>query len=253
LSKEQMNVAINFVLILGLLISSRQAVSFEAASIKPSLSAPGSTSSIQTEPGRIMGRNVTLRRCVRGAYDVPETLVGGGPKWADEDRYDIDATAAGPANDANLMIMLQSLLADRFQLVIHRERREVPGYALVLAKGGVKAEHSAEGARAKNSASRGSLESEASTMANLAQKLSDALHTPVADFTGLDGKFSFKLSWNPDETQALTAEAGRKASAEPSRPSIFTALQEQLGLKLESRKVPVEVIVIDSATKPSAN
>lgn len=235
------------VLALGLLLQAPQALSFEAASIKPTQFPPGSPSGIRTFPeGRIVGQNVTLRRCIRGAYDVPETLVVGGPKWADEDRYDIEATAGRPAGNGDLNIMIQSLLADRFKLVIHRERREVSGYALVLAKGVIKAEPSANDAREVDRASRGSLESEASTMANLARKLSDALRTPVVDFTGLDGKFNFKLSWNPDDTQPAPA---RDASA----PSIFTALQEQLGLKLESRKVPVEVIVIDSASKPTGN
>ena len=230
-----------------------QALSFEAASIKPTQSPTGSASGIRTDTGRIMGRNVTLKRCIRGAYDIPETLIFGGPAWVSEDRYDIDATAAGPARTPELTIMLQSLLADRFQLVFHRERREVSGYALVLAKGRIKAELSAKDARAKNNASRGSLESEASTMANLAQKLSDALRTPVADFTGLDGTYNFKLTWNPDDAQTLSAGGTGRPSAESSAPSIFTALQEQLGLKLESRKIPVEVIVIDSSSKPSEN
>jgi uncharacterized protein (TIGR03435 family) len=207
-------------------------LSFEAASIKPTQSAPGSASGIQTDTGHITGRNVTLKRCIRGAYDIPETLIFNGPSWVGEDRYDIDATAASPARTPELTNMLQSLLADRFQLVFHRERREVPGYALVLAKGRIKVELSAKNVRAKNNASRGSLESEASTMTNLAQKLSDALRTPVADFTGLDGTYNFKLTWNADDTQTLSAGGAGRVSAESSAPSIFTAVQEQLGLKL---------------------
>jgi len=247
------------VLALTLLIQAPQRVSqtlsFEAASIKPTQSLPGSPSQIQTDKGRIRGRNVTLKRCIRGAYDIPETLIFGGPAWAGEDRYDIEATAGGPAGNPELSIMLQSLLADRFQLGFHRERREVAGYALVLAKGGIKAKLSAKDAQAKNNASfaSGILESEASTMVNLAQKLSDALRTPVVDFTGLDGNYNFTLTWNPQDSQALSAGARGRAAAEPVSAPIFTALQEQLGLKLESRKVPIEVIVIDSANKPSAN
>src|ERR1700722_3142542 len=192
-----MSAFLNPGLLLALLLQVSQAISFEAASIKPTLAAPRSTAGIQETTGRIAGTNVTLKRCIRGAYDIPKTLIFGGPKWVDEERYDIEAVAAGPAGGHDLMAMLQSLLADRFQLKFHRERREIAGYALVLAKGGIKAEVSAQDASAKNSASRGRLESQASTMVNLAQKLSDALHTPVVDFTALDGKYDFTLTWDP--------------------------------------------------------
>ena len=93
---------------------------FEVASIKPSQAPHGSASGIPSVPGRIMGHNVTLRRCIRGAYDIPETLIVGGPKWVDEDRYDIEAKAAGPAGNHDLMLMLQSLLEERLHLVVHR-------------------------------------------------------------------------------------------------------------------------------------
>jgi uncharacterized protein (TIGR03435 family) len=225
---------------------------FEVASIKPIQAAPGSASGIQSLPGRIIGRNVTLKRCIRGAYDIPETLIFGGPKWADEERYEIDAKAAGPAGDHDMMVMLQSLLAERFHLVFHREQKQMSGYALVVAKRGLKAERSAKDNGARTSTSRGSIEAEASTMANLAQKLSDALREPVADFTAVEGRFNFKLSWNPDDAKPLTPRV-TGTPAESSAPSMFTALEEQLGLKLESRKVPVEVFVIDNVEKPSAN
>src|SRR5262249_38946855 len=117
---------------------------------------------------------------------------------------------------------------------------------------GLKAERSAEGTKATTNASfsTGSIDAQASTMANLAQKLSDALHVPVADSTKINGAFNFKLSWNPKD---LTAPAAVKSVGEPSAPSIFTAVEEQLGLKLESEKRPVEVLVIDSVQRPSEN
>jgi uncharacterized protein (TIGR03435 family) len=230
-------------------------LSFEAASIKPTAAAPGSASGISEVNGRIVGRNVTLKRIIRSAYDIPETLIFGGPKWADEEHYDIEAKAAGPVNGRDLMIMLQSMLAERFHLVFHREQRQISGYALVVAKGGLKAEPSAKDATGRTNASfsGGSIDAQASTMANLAQKLSDALRAPVSDSTMIDGKFNFKLTWNPDDAKALAPNAAGKPPGEPSGPSIFTALQEQLGLKLESRKVPVDVLVIDRAEKPSEN
>jgi uncharacterized protein (TIGR03435 family) len=168
-------------------------------------------------PGRIIGSNVTLKRCVRGAYDIPETLIFGGPKWVDDERFDIEANTEGPARNEELMVMLQSLLAERFHLIFHREQRQMSGYALIVTKGGLKAERSAEGTKARTNASfsAGSIDAQASTMANLAQKLSDALHVPVADSTKIDGAFNFKFSWN---TKDVTAVAAGKSVGEPSAP-----------------------------------
>ena len=126
------------------------------------------------------------------------------------------------------------------------------GYALVLTKSGIKAEAAAKDAEASTSRSRGLIEAQASTMANLAQKISEALAMPVADATKLGGqRFNFTLKWNPDEAKTVVA-AGNAVEA-PSAPSIFSALQEQLGLRLEATKVPVNMIVIDHAEKPDAN
>jgi uncharacterized protein (TIGR03435 family) len=229
------------------------APAFEVASIKPSQAEPGSGSGISSDKGRISARNVTLRRCIRGAYNVPETQVLGGPKWIDDERYDINAKAAGPADDPEMMVMLQSLLAERFKLVFHRETRPLPGYALVVGKGGLKANPSAPDAPSRTSGRRGSIEAQQCTMARLAQRLTDVLHLPVADLTAVDGNFDFKLQWVPDDGLARSPSVGDKTPAADTGPSIFAALQEQLGLKLESRKVPTEVLVIDRADKASEN
>ena len=226
---------------------------FEAASIKPSSDPPGSSGIFESK-GRINAKNVTLRRCVRGAYDVPEPQVLGGPKWVDEDRYYIQATAGGPAGDHDLMLMLQTLLADRFKLVLHREQRAIPGFRLVLGKGGLKAQASAPGRDSFGNSRRGRIDAEGCTMAQLALKLSEVLHRPVLDATEVTGKFDFKLEWTPDDMQAKPLSGDQHSGSTPdSGPSIFAALQEQLGLKLESGKVPAEVLVIDSAEKPSEN
>src|SRR6516225_10319988 len=116
---------------------------FEVASIKPSLDPPGSVVGIFESKGRISAKHVTLKRCVRGAYNVPEPQIIGGPKWVDQDRYYIEAKAAVPASDHELMLMLQTLLADRFKLVLHREQRAIPGYRLVLGNRGLKVQASA--------------------------------------------------------------------------------------------------------------
>jgi uncharacterized protein (TIGR03435 family) len=225
------------------------ALAFEVASVKPSQAAPGSGSGITSEEGRISGRNVTLKRCIRGAYGLPEAQIFGGPKWVDDDRYDIDAKAAGPAGDRELMAMLQALLAERFKLVFHRETRALSGYALVVGKNGLTAKHSAPGAGSRTNASRGKIDASGCSMAQLAMKLSEALHVPVADLTVLGGEFDFKLEWTPDDLQAKPLVPAQLAPG----PSIFAALPEQLGLKLEPRKVPAEVLVIDRAEKASEN
>lgn len=216
---------------------------FEVASIKPSNDGPGS-SGISTNNGRLSGRNVTLKRCVRSAYGVQEAQILGGPKWLDEDRYYIEAKASGPAGDRELSIMLQSLLAERFQLALHRETRTLPGLALVVGKGGLKAKPSATSSSSRTNSSRGIIQAERCSMTQLALKVSEVLRLPVADMTNVQGDFDFKLEWTPDDGDKSIAASG---------PSIYAALQEQLGLKLQSRKVPVEVLVIDHAEKPSEN
>jgi uncharacterized protein (TIGR03435 family) len=209
---------------------------FDAASIKPSAEGQ-SGSSLSNDTGRISGRNVTLKRCMRSAYNIPEAQILGGPKWVDDARYDIDAKAAGPAGNQELMAMLQQLLAERFKLVFHREARPLPGYALVVGKKGLTAKRSEPDIRSSSNSSRHSIEAVACSMDCLAIKVSEVLHAPVTNATGAEGKFDFKLEWTPDELQT----------------AFFPALEEQLGLKLEGRKVPTEVLVIDSAQKPSEN
>jgi uncharacterized protein (TIGR03435 family) len=225
------------------------APAFEAASIKLSSADPGS-SGIATDIGRIAARNVTLKRCIRGAYNVPEAQVFGGPKWVDDERYNIDAKAAGPAGEHELMAMLQQLLADRFKLVLHRETRPLPGYALVAGKKGLTAKPSEPGSRSSSNSTRRSIECTACSMGSLAVKVSEVLHLPVADLTGIDGQFDFKLEFTPEDLQAKTPSANDNAA---QGPTIFAAIEEQLGLKLDARKVPIEVLVIDRAEKPSEN
>jgi uncharacterized protein (TIGR03435 family) len=206
--------------------------------------------------GRISAKNVTLKRCVRGAYDIPEPQIVGGPKWVDQDRYYIEAKAAGPAGDHELMLMLQTLLADRFKLVLHREQRAMPGYRLVLAKGGLKAQASAPDGNSVGHSGRGHIDAQGCSMAQLALKLSEAVQRPVLDATGVAGKFDLKLEWTPDDMQAKPPSSEQRvgnALEASAAPSIFVALQEQLGLRLEPWKVPAEVLVIDSAEKPSEN
>jgi uncharacterized protein (TIGR03435 family) len=210
---------------------------FDVASIKLSTTAPAAGSGIDTDTGKIHAHYVTLKRCIRGAYDIPEARIFGGPKWVDEERYDIDAKAPGPADGPELMAMLQQLLAERFRLTFHRETRPLPGYAVVVGKKGLTAKPSLPNGPNDANSSRHSIDAVGCSMACLAMKLSEVLHVPVADATGVDGRFDFTLQWTPDDLQT----------------GVGPALEEQLGLKLEGRKVPAEVIVIDRAEKATLN
>jgi uncharacterized protein (TIGR03435 family) len=226
---------------------------FEVASIKPSPDPPGSTTGIFESKGSINAKNVTLKRCMRGAYGIEESQIVGGPKWAGEDRYYIEAKAATPAGDHDLMLMLQTLLSERFRLVFHREQRAISGYRLVLGKDGLRAKASAPDQRSTGNSRRGRIDAEGYTLAQLSMTLSQSLHAPVLDTTGVAGKFDLKLEWSPDDMAARPPSDDPHTSGAPEAPTIFTAIREQLGLKLESGKISAEVLVIDSAEKPSEN
>ena len=160
-----------------------QAASFEAASIKPSEAATGSSSGIDSDNGLLRGHNVTLMRCIIGAYGVPEAQVLDGPKWIGETRFDITAKADHPAGDAELMTMLQSLLADRFKLALHHDTRTISGYALTVAKGGIKAKVSDAGGQSSTNGSRSRIDAVGCPMSRLIIRLSAALGVPVTDMT----------------------------------------------------------------------
>jgi uncharacterized protein (TIGR03435 family) len=207
---------------------------FEVASVKPS--DPESTSAIRRSGYRLNTTNTSLQKLVTWAYDIPDDRLFGKPKWLDSVRYDIAAEAPqGPLERGQLQRMMQSLLAARFQLAIHREARELPMYMMVAGKNGPKV-HPVEtregiGQNPFSMTGRGRLTGTKVTAGMLAKVLSDQLGRAVQDGTGLTGVFDFTLEWAPD--------------SDPAGPSLFTALQEQLGFKLEARKGPVEVIVID--------
>jgi uncharacterized protein (TIGR03435 family) len=217
-----------------------QAPAFEAAAIKPSKDASGGTH-WDSEPGRINLRNHTLRSLICIAYHVKDFQVAGGPKWVDGDRFDINAKSEGPEDDPKLLEMLQTLLADRFQLVFHREQKIASSYALVAAKSGLKIKP-VEGATGSSSkGGRGVLTAKGVSMATLADRLSRMLGAPVIDLSGAAGVYDFKLEWS------VEGDANEVQSA------LIAALQMQLGLKLESRKLPVDVLVVERAEKPSEN
>jgi uncharacterized protein (TIGR03435 family) len=188
--------------------------------------------------------NVTLRMLVRFAYRVSDPQIGGGPKWIDTTRFDIIAKAGHPAEGPELMDMLQPLLADRFQLKFHHETQTLPGYAITVAKSGMIAKPGDQNGHCGTSTNPGYIDAKACTMAGLATRLATILQRPVADMTQDPGKYDFILRWTPDEMETGGGSDG---------VSLFAALKEQVGVKLESQKVPVDVLVIDRAELPSEN
>jgi uncharacterized protein (TIGR03435 family) len=224
---------------------------FEVASVKPTaVDQLNGNSGGKSGNGRLTMTNVTLKRCIIGAYGVGPNQIQGGPDWLDSDRYEIVAKADQPVGDGILMTMLQTLLAERFKLAIHRETRQIQAFVLEVAKNGPKLE-SAGDAESTTRNGRGLIDARAIAMTRFAAVLARQMDAPVVDRTGLEGKFNLKLEWSPESDKPL--KPGTDAAAMDSGLSIFTAIQQQLGLRLRPQKVPVEIIVIDHAERPSEN
>jgi len=220
-------------------------------------------------PDGITLENINVKSLISSAYTVKPDSIAGGPDWINSNHYDINAkvTPSGNATppaltDAQRKQMLQSLLADRFKLAIHPETKEGAIYELNLAKGGsklhestpnndsppVNASGSIPAPRARMTFGNGQLTGKAILLSTLVDLLSNQLHRPVVDKTGLTGKYDFDLHWTPD-----SLSAAETAPSDASGPDIFTALQEQLGLKLNPAKGPVETLVIDHIEPPTPN
>jgi uncharacterized protein (TIGR03435 family) len=233
-----------------------QRLSFEAVSIKPHVFTGGGALGTRVSGSLVTISITTVNRLIQEAYDVKEYQVIGGPDWmsALADAYDIVARAPGderPTPD-QLKQMMQSVLEDRFKLKLHRDRREIPVYRLIVAKSGTKLTANAGGA----SSARASLfptrrlNATAMQTSYLISMLTNELRRPVYDETALTGRYDFTLEWTPNPVQT----AARDANTEPSGvPDIVTAVEEQLGLKLESTKRLIEVLVIDHVEKPTEN
>ena len=238
----------------------RAQASFEVAVIKQADPEFRGRTILMQGAHRFTAQNHTLKTLIAAAYNLTPRMISGGPGWADSEHYDITAEAiAGskPDRDAQ-MAMLRNLLTERFQLTFHRESRELPIYELTVAKSGPLLKESvsppADGLHIVLYPGRASLPALNTTMGELAGVLQRAaLDRPVADRTGLSGRYDFDLNWEPDESQfggALPSAAPGDASG---LPDLFTAIQQQLGLKLEAVRGRIEAFVIDHAERPSAN
>lgn len=251
--------------------------SFEVASIKPNSSGTSNISMHIAPGGRFTARNITVKQLIEDAYDIQGFQISGAPGWLGSARYDIVAKAVdSPENDPSHLSeserkafeqqhrrRLQSLLITRFHLQTHNTSKEGPVYALVIAKNGSKL-RAARGEKPNNRGMTmrpGQLEGQGVPLSFLAEYLSRQLSRIVVDDTGLAGIYDFTLMWAPDErlsqmfknAGAENEGAGDALPSGASGPSVFTAIQEQLGLKLKSKKAPVDVLVIDDVEKPSEN
>ncbi len=244
----------------GATLAAQQAApaAFEVASVKRNTSGD-SEGSIGPRPGGYAATNIPLRLLIIRAYELRSFQVAGGPSWIDGERFDVTARAPEGTSPNQVFPMLRTLLAERFKLVAHIEKREQPVYALVTARANGRlgprlkastlncSEQPAQSNRCEMggsfTGSGGTLKGIGQPLAVLATHVSTAVDRIVQDRTGLGGGFDFELAWS----------SGLKPAAGPASelPSVFTALQEQLGLKLEPSRGPVEVLVIDSAERPT--
>jgi uncharacterized protein (TIGR03435 family) len=218
---------------------------FDVASIKPSDPKLRKPISIRSSGGRLTITSYNLKMLIRTAYDLEEFRIAGGPSWIDADAYDIVAGSDQSPTEEQRLIMLRKLLKDRFQLKHHRESKVLTVYELGVARKGFKLKAAEEGAELWWRYGGGQIESRNMSMPWLAQALTRYIKQTVVDKTELMGGYDFKLEW--DESAELAS------AADTLRPSLFTAVQEQLGLKLTAAKGIVEVLVIDHVVRPSEN
>jgi uncharacterized protein (TIGR03435 family) len=233
---------------------------FEVATIKPATpDRPGKNFMVR---GRQFSTiNTTLNELIAFAYGIHAKQITNGPGWMETEKYDLAAQpkAEGQPNDKQWKTMIQKLLAERFQLAFHRAKKELSVYALTVAKTGPKLTKSGgnpDGLPGLFFRGLGNLPATNATMADFAGVMQGAvLDRPVVDQTGLTGRWDFTLLWTPDEFQfgGAAARLPPPANNTAAPPDLFTAMQEQLGLKLESSKAPAEVFVIDKVAKPTDN
>jgi uncharacterized protein (TIGR03435 family) len=242
---------------------------FEVAAVKLNQSDSGSSHS-NIDNGRFAATNVSLKNLMEyQAYGIPGNRILEGPKWLDSTKFDIEAkmddsvadhlrTLAHGPRRLETQAMFQQLLADRFKLAVHWETRELPVYALTVAKKGPKLQptkESTEGSGTSSQNGRASSQFTATGVTlpelaeDLTQELSRELGRDIIDKTEIKGRYDVTLKWTP-EAGAATDNA---ASPTDAGPSLFTAVQEQLGLKLEPAKAPIQVLVVDHAEMPSEN
>jgi uncharacterized protein (TIGR03435 family) len=240
------------------------APAFDVASIRQNITSTDGRTHIYNDPrqSRLRTVNASLKDLLQFAYGTPKSQIVGGPPWLDSIMFDIDAKS-DPAADAQLaampsdearhrkQLMMQSLLRDRFQLTAHTETRQLPIFALVVAKKGPTFKPSGtNGTTISTGRSQLHVQGSDHTLDLLTRALSEQLGRVVLNQTGIDGRYDLTLRWTPDDQPSPTMN-GQPDPSPP--PDIFTAIQEQLGLKLQPSKGPVPVLIIDHVEMPSEN
>ncbi len=241
------------------------AYSYDVVSIHPSKSARMGWSIAPGAQGGLRMENVTAMDLLMYAYQLRDDQIAGAPRWATSDRFDINFTPekpeAGPGPDLPVKQLQasmnrnqqrsQAVLQNRFGLILRTETHQLPTYALILGRKGPKLSLSEDRSRGVSVQDNGDqITATGATIQMLADRLSVRLHRQVIDDTGLDGQYDFKLKWTPDSPVQVSSDAPSSAAA---GPSLVTALNEQLGLRLESRRGPVTVYVIEKIEKPGEN
>jgi uncharacterized protein (TIGR03435 family) len=205
---------------------------------------------IQVSPGTVTMRNVNLKSCIRWAYHVTEYQVAG-PGWLDSDRYEIVGKAAGPATEEQLRLMMQVLLQERFKLAVHRQIKELSAYVLVVGKGGLNVQESkTEGETViEPNQKQLSVTVQRAPVSQLAEMLGNVLRAPIVDQTGLKGRYDVTL--NVAKYAADMAAQGKSIDNGPMDPFalISMILQDEFGLKLEAKKMPLDMVIVDHAEK----
>jgi uncharacterized protein (TIGR03435 family) len=229
---------------------------FEVATVKPTGTSFAGKSVEMPPNGDLIIRGMTLKDLIQFAYGLHPNLIVGASGWMEGEHYNIVGKPEPgrlPSAD-QLKVMLQGLLADRFKLTFHRALKEASAYVIVLGKTGSKMkERSPIDTEASTSLSfQGArLPAKAASMPTLAEALMIVLDRPVMDGTGLRGRYDFDLAWKPEPDQF--DGHGAAIPSDANAPDIFTAIQEQLGLRLDSRKVPVQSLIVDHAERPAGN
>jgi len=229
------------------------APAFEVASVK--LTVNPEPYHWEMSPGHLRVRSVNLKQCIVTAYQVRDFQVSGGPAWTESERYDIDGNAAGPARRDELLLMLRTLLGDRFRLVLRSKDRLTDGYAMVVARGGLKIQPDTSQGSPSIQVSQNSMTVARFPMGGLAGAIAAILGAPVSDATELPGAFAFQVRWMPPDNR-MTAPGAEGEEAVPAVAIALTlgdALEQIVGLKLDRRKVSVRMWQIEHAEKPSEN
>jgi uncharacterized protein (TIGR03435 family) len=236
---------------------------FDVGSIKLNADGDYRVYSADNAGGRFSVTGITFRLLMRYGYDVQDFQIIGGPRWIGTDRWNVEAKADGVAGRLPVEQQkhaIQALLADRFHLKVHFEKKKlVPAYALVVERGGAKFKDSTAGTGFEVRLGRGHISLKKARLTALATQLTRQLGRQVVDKTNLTGEYDLALDWTPaaGESSAIPGQPGPppeiQSDGDDLKPSIFTALQAQLGLRLQATKAPLDVLIIDRVERPSEN